>query len=206
MSTSEVVSTTNDSNNILDFEGYPDEQYQIAVYSNAASLIPITDKDYSILDIGCASGRFPILLNQLLPDFQNIRYTGIDRNPNAIKYAKNHIWAGYNEGNISFRTEDVITWAKDVQTPFDYCFMNSIFHIPEQEDMRTYMELMVDLTYHHLTRKGLAFNFYWPMGNENPDHTTFEIGEMTEYFIRKYKKVVIKSDYAEGESFIYIYK
>jgi len=201
-------STETSTKPLLDFEGYPDESYQLDVYSAAMDLMTneIYSTPISILDIGCASGKFPILLQQVSPHFADISYKGIDRNPNAVNYATHYIWEKYKEGNVKFEHADVFE-LKDQK--FDYCFLNSFFNIKEQDDMQVYMDAVLDHVYQHLCRKGMAFNFYWPLNDEDGGDllaTEYELGSLVEKLVRKFKKVVVKSDYASGESFIFIYK
>lgn len=204
MNTTEKLNSV-DPEASLDFDGYPDEQYQLDVYLASTDCVAdINLSACSILDIGCGSGKFPILLSKLYPEtFQSISYTGIDRNPNAINHAKEYVWKNYTSNNVNFLTADILDW--NTETTFDWCFMNSLFHIQEQEDMVTYLHAVVDLVFTKFCNKGLAFNFYWPIGQDTAV-AEYKLGDLVEFMIRKYKKVLVKSDYATGESFIFIYK
>lgn len=69
-----------------------------------SKLVPLR-RDMRILDLGCASGRLAIPLIEFLDSGVGGSYEGLDINPNAISWARNHIEE--NWPHFHFRHLDV---------------------------------------------------------------------------------------------------
>ncbi|MBU4360657.1 class I SAM-dependent methyltransferase [Candidatus Parcubacteria bacterium] len=102
-----------------------------------------------ILDLGCGNGR----LIQLLKDYKNIFYTGLDNSEKLINKAEK-----YKSNQIKFILSDILNLNQFTSESFDKIFMIASFnHIPSQELQQ---KVMANL-YRILKNNGILIMTNW---------------------------------------------
>lgn len=87
-----------------------------------AENLPITQKNLSILDVGCGTGVATLCAKQLFPDNN---FTGIDIQKEAIKIAKQN--SDINKYNINWIAGDILAKPFE-ENSFDIVFSNPPYH------------------------------------------------------------------------------
>lgn len=145
-----------------------------------------------ILDVGCGWGDFLTYLNN---EKVNIKYTGVDINPEFIKTCKS------NHKNANFFEMDIEK--EKFNDKFDYVFGVGITSLMESYD--SVKKLMTEMF--KISEKGIALNFmstYVDFQKKESSHFSPEkIFSMSKKLSRR---VVIRHDYLPFEFCVYIYK
>ena len=148
----------------------------------------------SILDVGCGFGDLFGFFNKKKMD---IKYTGVDINPNLIDIGKK-VYPSANFSVMDFEQEDI---AKK----FDWVLASGIFNFKlenNDEFIKNMLKKMFDIS-----KKGVAVDFmssYVDFQNEGAHHTKPE--EVFSYSKTLSKRIVLRNDYFPFEFCLYLYK
>ncbi len=116
----------------------------------------VKDED-KILDLGCGNGR----LIQLLKDYKDISYTGLDNSEKLIEKAKKEYKASKLinlKNKINFIANDILNLNQFESNSFDKIFMIASFnHIPSKE----LQEKVMTNLYRILKKEGILIMTNW---------------------------------------------
>lgn len=150
-------------------------------------------KDDSILDLGCGMGHFVDYLYKELTDYDLMKYTGIDINPNYIKKCES-LRKGYR-----FICCDIF----DLSESFDWVVASGVFTVltPKKDILATLIKA------HELCNKGVAVNFLTKDYLEANWISSFNPNEFHAEISEQFANTKLVTDYYNNEDFtIYIYK
>jgi ubiquinone/menaquinone biosynthesis C-methylase UbiE len=148
----------------------------------------------SILDVGCGFGDLFGFFNKKKMD---IKYTGVDINPNLIDIGKK-VYPSANFSVMDFEQEDI-------DKKFDWVLASGIFNF-KLENNEKFIKNMLKKMF-DISKKGVAVDFmssYVDFQNEGAYHTKPE--EVFSYSKTLSKRVALRNDYFPFEFCLYLYK
>lgn len=179
--------------------GYLTRCDQFNTFNTLTSLGIDFSKD-SILDVGCGIGDLYAFIYEIKV-IDNPNYLGIDYNPNMINLAKTK----YSVAVDRFESIDLLNY--DSTNKKDWVVSANAFNIKMQDDMNLYLKTCIDKMYESCN-KGIAFNLIGTYCEAElvSEAVKYDVKELVEYCIKKYKRVVLRTDYLYDEFMIYIYR
>ena len=189
-------------------DNYLDESAQLVGYSNINeqilaynSLLTFFSPTQTVLDINCGRGDLFAYIKQLHEDvFADNQYTGISTNTVLI-----------NVGKEKYRTDNLLhTSLKEFPTTNTYNWIMASNYFNELVD-DNYQNLYdsVEKMY-KLSNYGVAFNLITSQIEDNNDVATqyhlYDSGEVFNYLLTTYKKVVVRADYLLGDITFFLFK
>lgn len=156
---------------------------------------------HSILDVGCGRADLYGYLQQKFAN-ENITYKGIDYNANLLKIAKDK----YTE--LDVENVDLLSASSDEK--FDWVIGSAIFNLNTQEDMESYIQACIDKMYSKSnlgTIFNLAIDYPDAIAEEDKQYIMIhDAGLWLNYLIAKYKLVLCRTEYLQGEVTFFIFK
>jgi SAM-dependent methyltransferase len=179
--------------------GYLNREDQATTFNTLTSL-GINFSNDSILDVGCGLGDMYAFLYEIKL-IDNPDYYGIDYNPNMVMLAKTK----YQKIQDRFSTVDLLNY--DSTNKKDWVIASNVFNINMQTDMNAYLISCIDKMY-ETCNKGIAFNLIGTYCEAElvAEAVKYDVKEIVDYCIKKYKKVVLRTDYLYDEFTIYCYR
>lgn len=121
------------------------------------------NKDFKILDFGCAAGHFYVSLKKI---DKNINYTGFDVTSDYINFAKKFF---KNNLNVHFKIQNIFSLSKEYYNKFDIVFCsNVLLHLPS-----------IDLALKSLLKASKKFVFIRTLVSENTHLSKFYYNDKT---------------------------
>jgi SAM-dependent methyltransferase len=164
----------------------------------------------SVLDIGCGRGDLYGFLQEKYPGTE-IKYKGIDINPNIINIAKEK-YSGIHVENIHIlddKSEDTFDWvmASGVFNLKDYFELEGIV---DSEDILDYTKECIDDMYDK-ANVGVAFNLLTSIPDDINDDdknalVVHDVSYWLKYLIDVYNSVIVRADYLNGDVTFFILK
>jgi len=153
----------------------------------------------SILDVGCGRADLYGYLRTIYTN-NEIDYIGIDTNSNILQIAERK----YPILQKHLINSDILAY--NLEFPDykrDWVFASGIFNLQEHSDQIEYIKLTIDNMMHH-ANVGIAFNLLTADLSSLPElertrWIQHDPGFWLDYLIKKYTKVISRSDYMKGD-------
>jgi len=177
--------------------GWLSTQEQELLFS---AMLLFYETKHSILDVGCGRADLFGYIRDLLLD-SDIKYKGIDLNPNILKIAEEKY------PGVEVEAVDILKMSEE---KYDWVMASGMFNLKDQENMEGYARTVVDAMYQR-ANFGVVFNLltglpdYLPQEDIDQLHV-YNSSEWLQYLIETYTKVICRSDYMSGDVTFYIFK
>ena len=154
---------------------------------------------HSILDVGCGRADLYEFLRTVYPN-NEIDYIGIDSNANILQIADRK----YPILQKRLINSDILSYDSEfINFKHDWVFASGIFNIQEHSDQIEYTKLVID-TMVDLANVGVAFNLLTAELSSLPESERSQWVQhdpsfWLNYLIKKYTKVISRSDYMKGD-------
>ena len=153
----------------------------------------------SILDVGCGRADLYGFLRAMYPN-NNIDYIGIDSNSNIIQIAERK----YPILQKRLINSDILSYDSEfINYKHDWVFASGIFNTQEHSDQIEYTKLVIDKMV-ELANVGVAFNLlikdlsFLPE-SEAKRWVQHDPAFWLDYLIKKYTKIISRTDYMKGD-------
>ncbi len=181
---------------------WPNENDLFKRFDALIQLIPLSEFEVSLLDLGCGIG---LLIDFLTKKgyFDRFIYTGIDISEKMINYALNRY------PDISFKKNDILKTPLKSES-YDYVLMNGLLTEKislNHKEMVLFAQEIITAAY-KTSRKGIAFNVMsshvdWT----RPDLFHWPLDDVVSFLVKKLSRnIVINMNYGLYEYIVYLYK
>ena len=174
--------------------GWPSVTEQELCFSGLLWLYKSTQ---SVLDVGCGRADLYEFLSAIYPN-KEINYTGIDYNPNILQIAERK----YPKLRNQLINSDILSYDTElINYDYDWVFASGIFNLQEHSDQIEYTKLVIDKMV-ELAKVGVAFNLLTADLSSLSDANRWvqhDPAFWIDYLIKKYTRVISRSDYMKGD-------
>jgi 2-polyprenyl-3-methyl-5-hydroxy-6-metoxy-1,4-benzoquinol methylase len=165
-----------------------------------AALLIYYQPGQSVLDVGAGRADLYDFISRIYQT--EFKYKGIDYNPNILEVAKQK-YPGVDVDAID-------ALSLDTNPEYDWVLGSGLFNLADHEDMREYLVSVVDSMYNK-AKVGVAFNLMTmaPDGvtpEELAQLVEYNPGDLFNFFVERYNKVLCRTDYMLGDATFLIIK